>query len=103
MVIDEKGLTELVAEAIYDAMREHDPAGQKRPWVTGGNSLKQDEARQRAGKVISAALTQHINDVEILNKVAAYLDGVLAMSYDETKQYAMELFRIAGNPVNETI
>jgi hypothetical protein len=41
-------LVEAVAEAIYDAMRENDPKGKNRPWVPGGNSDKQDEARSRA-------------------------------------------------------
>jgi len=40
-------------------------------------------------------------DVRALNRVAAYLDGVLALSYNDTRQYAKDLFRIAGNPVPE--
>ncbi len=47
--------TEVVAEAIYDAMRENDPEGKDKPWVFRGNSLKQDEARQRARAVFRAA------------------------------------------------
>lgn len=42
------GVAEAVAEAIYDAMRENDPEGSRKPWVPGGNSLKQGEARRRA-------------------------------------------------------
>ena len=48
-----EGLREAVAEAIYDAMRENDPEGQTRPWIAGGNSRKQDEARRRARAALS--------------------------------------------------
>ncbi len=41
-------LVERVAKAIYDAMRCGDPEGQRRPWIPGGNSLKQSEAREMA-------------------------------------------------------
>lgn len=50
----EPGLRERVAEAIYDAMRENDPEGRDRPWVPGGNSLKQEEARGRARLALSS-------------------------------------------------
>jgi hypothetical protein len=46
-------LAELVAREIYDAMRDHDPEGKHRPWVDGGNSLKQDEARTRAKPILA--------------------------------------------------
>lgn len=45
-------LREAVAEAIYDAMRENDPRGRQHPWVPGGNSDKQDEARRRADRAL---------------------------------------------------
>ena len=47
-------LREAVAEAIYDAMRENDPEGANRPWVPGGNSIKQDEARRRARAALAS-------------------------------------------------
>ncbi len=48
------GYVERVAEAIYDALRENDPEGKGRPWVPGGNSLKQDEARRCARAALSS-------------------------------------------------
>ncbi len=48
--------TERVAEAIYNAMREpQEPEGNRYPWVSGGNSLKQDEARRRARVALDGA------------------------------------------------
>jgi hypothetical protein len=49
------GLRERVAEAIYDAMRENDPEGASKPWVPGGNSRKQDEARHRADHALDGS------------------------------------------------
>lgn len=46
-------IEEAVAIAIYDDMRMRDPEGRNRPWVPGGNSLKQVEARQRARAALS--------------------------------------------------
>ena len=46
---------EHIARAIYDAMRDHDPEGKHRPWVAGGNSIEQDEARSRARAALAAA------------------------------------------------
>ncbi len=45
---------ERVAEAIYNAMRENDPKGQRYPWVPGGNSQKQDTARRQARAALIA-------------------------------------------------
>jgi hypothetical protein len=50
-------LAEAVARAIYDAMRENDPEGRDRPWVPGGNSRKQEEARSRARAALAEADT----------------------------------------------
>lgn len=36
------------AKVIYDERRQGDPEGMLHPWVEGGNSLKQDEARRAA-------------------------------------------------------
>jgi hypothetical protein len=41
-------LEEAVAAAIYDALRAHDPVGSGIPWVPGGTSYMQNEARRRA-------------------------------------------------------
>jgi hypothetical protein len=49
------GLADAVARAIYDAMRENDPEGRDRPWVPGGNSRKQEEARSRARAALAEA------------------------------------------------
>lgn len=46
-------LEEAVAEAIYDVMRKSDPEGTVYPWVPGGNSFKQEEARRRARNALS--------------------------------------------------
>ena len=46
---------ERVAEALYDALRADHPEGKDRPWVPGGNSLKQDEARRLARIALAAA------------------------------------------------
>jgi hypothetical protein len=48
-------LTEAVARAIYDAMRENDPEGRRHPWMPGGNSWKQEEARSRARAALAEA------------------------------------------------
>lgn len=54
---------ESVAHAIYDAMRENDPEGQSHPWVERGNSLKQDEARQRARAALASGTCPNPNCV----------------------------------------
>lgn len=41
-------VVERVAQAIYDTMRAYDDEGARYPWVPGGNSHNQDEARRRA-------------------------------------------------------
>lgn len=50
-------VVERVAEAIYNAMRDGDEEGKRYPWVPGGNSLKQDEARRMAREALDALPT----------------------------------------------
>ncbi len=52
-----------------------------------------DERRANA----EPALTP--DDVRAINRAAAYLDGVLAISYNEKRALAKQLFAIAGNPM----
>jgi hypothetical protein len=60
------GLTEVVACAIYDAMREADPEGRNHPWVPGGNSRKQEEARRRARTALAAAPVPDTAPLDVL-------------------------------------
>jgi hypothetical protein len=59
---DSDALREAVARAIYDAMRVNDSEGRDRPWVRGGNSLKQEEARRRARAALAEALVTPAGD-----------------------------------------
>ena len=45
-----------LAVIVYAAMQKFSPEGQANPWVVGGNSLAQDEARRAAGLVRDATL-----------------------------------------------
>ncbi len=54
---DKERLVERVAEAIYDADRQHHPEGMHRPWVQHGNSFRQEDARYAARKALNAART----------------------------------------------
>lgn len=54
-VVDE---VEALAIEIYDEMRKGDPEGEKTPWVPGGNSTKQDEARALARRRLEDAATR---------------------------------------------
>jgi hypothetical protein len=49
---------EVAAQVIYGQMQTGDPEGEKYPWVLGGNSLKQDEARAEAKARLAALSTQ---------------------------------------------
>lgn len=46
---------ERMAEEIYNEMRKDSPEGQKYPWVPGGNSNMQEEARSRARARLNVA------------------------------------------------
>lgn len=48
-------MVEHCAEAVYRRMLFNERNGTKPPWVTGGNALKQDEARGYARAVLKAA------------------------------------------------
>jgi len=39
------------------------------------------------------------DEIRAINQAAAYLDGVLALSYNDKKQLALTLFQLAGNPM----
>lgn len=64
---------ERIASAIYEKMRAHDSEGQKYPWVPGGNSHKQKEAREYARAALGA---MHDPGDAVLTEVCAY--GVCA-------------------------
>lgn len=47
------GLREDIAKVIYDFLRQNDSEGRNVSWVPGGNSLKQDDARRFADRVLA--------------------------------------------------
>lgn len=62
---------------IYDAMRVNDPEGANKPWVSGGNSLKQDEARRAARAKLSLCGNPYPNSKDPTNtKIDPTADGL---------------------------
>ncbi len=64
---------ESVAEAIYDAMREDHDGGTNKPWVAGGNSLKQDEARRRARRALGSVSAPRVPEETPLPDRCAFI------------------------------
>lgn len=60
---------EAAAEVIYGQKYDTDEAGKKWPWVDGGNSTKQDEARREARLQLSPSPNPYPNSKDPTNTV----------------------------------
>lgn len=75
---DERATIEAAAKAIY----RYFPGAEAHPWVEGGNSFKQDEARRYARAALAAKTAEpDTNETEKLADYCRTLNGVLAKFY----------------------